>query len=263
MLAHAFEKIPGWLAARSRAGRMLLALDYDGTLAGIADHPEDAHLDSTTAHMLRRLCERPDTNIAVISGRALEDIRARVGIEGLYYAGNHGLEIEGPGLQRVHAEAIEIRPLLAACADMLRPLVEEIPGAILEDKGLTVSIHYRQVADERAGENLRAIVAHTIAATPGLRVTTGKKVIELRPNVRWDKGRATRFLLDSLQAGAGSMLPVIFVGDDETDEDAFREIADRGTGVVVGTAPPLTTAATAYVRTPGEVTELLAALADQ
>jgi trehalose-phosphatase len=263
MLPHAFEKLPNWLAARSRAGRMLLALDYDGTLAGIATRPEDARLDPATEAILRRLAARPDTDIAIISGRALEDIRARVGITGVYYAGNHGLEIEGPGLQRVHAEAAAVRPLLAACAEMMRPLVEELPGAILEDKGLTVSIHYRGVADERAGEDLLAVVAHTVAACPGLRVTMGKKVIEIRPDVSWDKGRATRFLLDALQAGAGSMLPVLFVGDDETDEDAFRAIADRGAGVVVGSRPPSTTAATAYVRNPGEVADLLAAFADQ
>ncbi len=262
-LPHAFDKLPQWLAARSHAGRILLALDFDGTLTGIVPHPEDARLDPDTEAALRRLTARPDSDVAIISGRALEDIRARVGIPGVFYAGNHGLEIEGPGVQRVHAEAAAVRPRLSACAELLRPTVEKLPGAILEDKGLTVSIHYRNVEDESAAKKLLALVTDTVAAHAGLRVTTGKKVIEIRPDVNWDKGRATRFLLDTLQAGAGTMMPVFFVGDDATDEDAFRAIADRGTGIVVASTPPATTAATAYLRSPAEVSQLLAAFADQ
>jgi trehalose 6-phosphate phosphatase len=263
MLPHALDKLPAWLAARTRAGRLLLALDYDGTLTGIVPRPDDADLDPETGAVLRRLTARPDTDVAIVSGRALEDIRARVGIPGVYYAGNHGLEIEGPGLQCVHAEAAAVRPVLAGCAELLRPRVEAQPGASLEDKGLTVSVHFRQVEDQSAANSLVDDVTQAVAACPGLRITMGKKVVEIRPDVSWDKGRATRFLLDSLQAGAGSMLPVLYVGDDQTDEDAFRAIADRGTGVIVAYPPPADTAATAYLRDPSEVTALLAAFADQ
>jgi trehalose-phosphatase len=261
-MRHAFEQLQEWKDARARAGRMLVALDFDGTLAGIVGDPDAARLEPDTRAALVRLAARPDTDIAVVSGRALEDVRARVAIDGVFYGGNHGLEIEGPGVQRVHVDAAAARPALAACAEHLRPHVDALPGAILEDKGLTLSVHYRQVPGDRDGAGARLLQEVRALATkfPGLRVTTGKMVIELRPDVQWDKGRAVRFLLAALEAGAGSMLPVIFIGDDITDEDAFRAISADGQGIVVAPEPPAETAAALWVRSPAEVTMLLHAL---
>jgi trehalose 6-phosphate phosphatase len=262
-MKHASENLDAWISAREHAGRMLVALDFDGTLVPIVDDPDDAHLDPVTHAALVKLAARPDTDLAIVSGRALEDVRSRVAVDGVFYAGNHGLEIEGPGVQCVHAEASRIRPALAACADRLRPMVASLPGAILEDKGLTLSLHYRQVQHDRAGagERLLELARAAAAAVSGVRVTTGKMIIELRPDVTWDKGRAVRFLLDTLEAGAGSMLPVIFIGDDVTDEDAFRAIAQRGQGIIVAADPPAATAARWFVKSPVEVTALLEALA--
>jgi trehalose 6-phosphate phosphatase len=245
-----------------RAGRLLVAVDFDGTLAPIVPRPDEAALPSAARVALQRLARRHDTDLAIVSGRALEDLRPRIGIAGIYYAGNHGLEIEGPGLQEIHQEAALARPRISACAAKLRTGLAQEQGVSLEDKGLTLSIHYRLAPDPAAEDRIRGLVQRCAAALPGLRTTEGKKVIEVRPAVEWDKGRALRFLLDILDAGSATATPALFVGDDRTDEDAFRALRGRGDGIVVAPAPPPGTAATAYLSSPEQVATLLEALAE-
>jgi trehalose-phosphatase len=257
----ALAKVAEWRVARSRAGRLLVAVDYDGTLTPIAPSPDEAVLSAPARVALLQLAQRPDTDLAVISGRALEDLRPRIGVPDIYYAGNHGLEIEGPGLQEVHQEANGARPRIAACADMLRSGLAGEPGAILEDKGLTLSVHYRQVTDPGAEERIRTLVRHACANLTGLRITEGKKVFEVRPDVEWDKGRALRFLLEVLDAASATATPVLFIGDDRTDEDAFRALRGRGDGIIVAPEVPPHTAATASLGSPDEVLLFLESLA--
>lgn len=240
---------------------MLLALDFDGTLAPIVPVPEDAASLPAAAAALRQLVDRRDTDIAIVSGRALEDVRERVGLPGLFYAGNHGMEIEGPGVERRHAEAERARPSLAACVRRLEPLAAAYAGVTVEDKGLTLSVHYRRVEDADAAQHVRQAVYEACGYDPALRLTEGKKIVEVRPAVEWDKGRAVQFLLESLEGSTGGAMPALFVGDDRTDEDAFRVLRGRGDGVVVHDPPPPDSAATAYLRSPEEVADLLAALA--
>lgn len=257
-IPHARDRVPDLLELRSRAGRMLVALDFDGTLSPIVERPEDAALFEGLAGPLRDLVARTDTVAAIVSGRGLEDVRARVGLNELYYAGNHGFEIEGPGVERVHPAAESARPALKRCRDALEQALTDEPGTEVEDKRWTLSIHYRRA--ERAGAEGRVRAAvHDHCRQPGLRVTEGKKVFEVRPDVRWDKGRATRFLLDAV-AGEHDVA-AIFIGDDRTDEDAFQVVRDLGGGIVVGDPPPPDTHATAWVRTPAEVLEIVRALA--
>jgi trehalose-phosphatase len=262
MIPHALERVAEWREARSRAGRLLVAVDFDGTLAPIVPIPEAARLPTAARAALVRLALRPDTDLAIVSGRALEDLRPRVGIPDLYYAGNHGLEIEGPGIQEVHQEAALARPRISGCADELRSALALEQGVILEDKGLTLTVHYRQAPDHAAAGRIRKLIRGACADRPGLRISEGKKVIEIRPAVEWDKGRATRFLLESLDVAAASLAPVIFIGDDRTDEDAFRALRDRGDGVIVASMPPPDTAATAFLRSTAEVVTLLEELAE-
>jgi trehalose 6-phosphate phosphatase len=241
-ISHAFERLPGWLAARA--------------LVDIAPRPDDVSVDSELADILHRLAVRPDTDVAIVSGRSLEDLRARFRIDALFYAGNHGLEIEGPHVQRVHPGASSAVPRIAACAATLR--AAQLPaGVILEDKALTLSLHYRLAADPAVEERLVALLSEIIGDEPGLRVTGGKKILEVRPDVEWDKGRATQFLLRTVEAGAGALIPVLFIGDDLTDEDAFRALPQRGSGIIVAAEPPVTTAATSFLRSPTEVRSLL------
>ncbi len=268
-LPHATDRIPAILALRREAGRMLVALDFDGTLSPIVERPEDAALLDRVAEPLRRLARRSDTVVAIVSGRGLADVRSRIGLDALYYAGNHGFEIEGPGVDRVHPAAEEARPGLEACiAGVEEALVDE-PGVQVEDKRWTLSIHYRRAERPDAEARVReAVDAH--CRRPGLRVTAGKKVFEVRPDVDWHKGRATAFLLDVVAAAGDTAaddtdrapLPAIFIGDDRTDEDAFEVVRDLGGGIVVGDPPPRDTRAVAWVRTPDEVAGLIEALAD-
>jgi len=243
-------------AIRAAAGgrRLAFFLDYDGTLTPIVERPEDAVLDAATREALRKLAEHHP--VAVVSGRDLDDVRARVGIEGLQYAGCHGFEIAGPRGNRVHGAAAAAAPQLAAAADQVARDTRGLPGVQLERKRFTLAVHYRRAreSDVRA---VREAVERAQARHPALRVTAGKKVFELQPDVDWDKGRAVLWLIDTLNLE--DALPV-YVGDDVTDEDAFRALAGRGLGIAVQEKPQ-PTAAQYALRDPGEVRTLLAGLA--
>src|SRR6185369_2814198 len=128
------------------AGRVLLALDFDGTLSPIAARPEAAVLPRATASALAGLAARGDVTVAILSGRSVADIRRRLGLD-CVYAGNHGLEIEGPGISFRHPEAVLRLPaLFNACVDIDTAL-DGIGGAFVERKGLSCTVHFRQVPD--------------------------------------------------------------------------------------------------------------------
>lgn len=232
--------------ARRRAAGLLLGLDFDGTLAPIVARPEDAALPARVRPVLESLARRPDTRVAVISGRALADLTGRVGVAGVYYAGNHGLEIDGPDVRRMHPAADAARDQIAALGRELERVIDGIDGATVEDKGLTLSVHYRRVRDEHACERLRRAVRATAVPHAGIRLSEGKKVIEIRPDVDWNKGRALRFLRETIEAATGPT-PAVFIGDDRTDEDAFRELGPTDFAIVVGDPPPPGTAARAFL----------------
>lgn len=203
-------------------------LDYDGTLTPIVERPEDARLPPETRDAVARLARR--FPVAVISGRDLADVRSMVGLDGLAYAGSHGFDIvraDGSGDQR----AREYLPDLEAAEQELGPSLAEVPGARIERKAFAIAVHFRQVTQDLVAD-VEAAVAEAALAHPRLRRTGGKKVFELRPNVDWDKGKAILWLLEVLGLEGEDVLP-IYVGDDETDEDAFRAVRDRGLGVVV------------------------------
>lgn len=273
-LPHALDRAPALLALRQAAGRMLVALDFDGTLSPIVKRPEDARLHDAVAEPLRRLVHRSDTVVAIVSGRGLADVRERVAMEGIYYAGNHGFEIEGPGVDRVHPAASEARPALESCIEGLESALADEAGTEIEDKQWTLSIHYRRAERSGAEGRVRAAIREHCTG-PSLRVTEGKKVFEVRPDVEWHKGKATEFLLDvvgeedgeetdrdALRVPGAPRLPAIFVGDDRTDEDAFVVVRDLGGGIVVGDPPPSDTEAIAWLRGPREVAKLIRSLAD-
>lgn len=263
LLPHATERLPDWSAAWRRAGKFVLLLDFDGTLAPIVPRPEDAALLPATRDALDRLKALPRLDMAVVSGRGMADARERVGLQEIAYAGNHGMEIEGPDVRRIHEEAAAARPHLAAVVERLRRELADVDGAFVEDKHLTLSIHYRRVARERVGIVREAVFA-AVEPQDDLVITEGKEILEVRPAVDWDKGRAVEFLLRQLAPPPGT--PVIYIGDDRTDEDAFRVLVGAagiaGEGVIVGHPPPTDTRATSYLHDPEEVGRLLHALAD-
>ena len=238
--------------------RLVVLLDYDGTLSPIAPRPEDALLPAATREVLHCLGERWLT--AVISGRSLADVRGLVGLDHLIYAGNHGLEIEGPagsGIRRNLAE--DFVPDVAAAAAGLDAALADVEGSLVENKRYSLSVHYRLVAPEQVPA-VEAAVDAAVARQPKLRKRLGKKVFELRPGLAWDKGKAVRWLLDTIDDQRAGLLPV-YVGDDVTDEDAFVELADDGVGVLVS-EHPRETAATHRLLNTEAARRFLARLAD-
>jgi trehalose-phosphatase len=219
---------------RLKDDHVILFLDFDGTLAPIVQEPDKAALPAQTRVVLEAFCEKESCTVAVVSGRSLPDIRGKVGIEGLIYAGNHGIEIEGAGLRFMAPGAISARDALISVKAAIGPFVSGVSGVLLEDKGPSVSVHFRmaQEADKDA-----VVDAVRSAARPFLDVVsvrTGKEVVEVTPR-GWDKGNAVKWLLDRITPALSvtSAVPV-YIGDDATDEDAFKVLEDRGVTVVVG-----------------------------
>ena len=236
--------------------RPALFLDYDGTLTPFVDRPEDALLPAETREILAglaRLCP-----VAIVSGRTRDDVEALVGLDGIVYAGCHGFDIAGPGIiPPRHAEAERAVPALAEVADALVKRLGSIDGTLVENKTYAVAIHTRLVAPELEDE-VRAAVAGRVARHPELRLTSGSKVLEVRPRMEWDKGRAVLWLLRALGLDRAEVAP-IYIGDDLTDEDAFAVLSERGVGIVVGRDSRLTHAEYALAE-PREVVHFLGAL---
>lgn len=244
---------------RSLHGRKLMVLlDYDGTLSPIAPRPEDAVLPEAMRVVLSTLSKRWST--AVISGRALADVRDMVDVDDIVYAGNHGLEIEGPtgtGISRSLGESY-VQDVAKASAE-LRSELESVDGSLVEDKQFSLSVHYRLVASADIRQ-VEAAVDTAIKRHPRLRKRHGKKVFELRPDLDWDKGRAVTWLLEVVNRRETEALP-IYVGDDDTDEDAFRALETAGVGVLVS-EEDRPTAATHRLRDTDGVRRFLARLAE-
>ncbi|HEY6104005.1 MAG TPA: bifunctional alpha,alpha-trehalose-phosphate synthase (UDP-forming)/trehalose-phosphatase [bacterium] len=240
--------------------RLALILDFDGTLAPIVSAPELAALPDRVRAALRRLAHVNHIVIGVVSGRALEDIRSRVGIEGVIYAGNHGLEIASPRWQWSHPDAERMRPKVREAVRRLRARMEAVPGTIVEDKGLTVSVHFRQTPHPLV-DTVRVSV-YEEAERRGLVVRVGKRVFEIRPPVRWDKGAAVRWILDR-ECGPQwmSRVAVIYAGDDRTDEDAYIALPEPAITIKVGPGTQPTAAAFA-VRDVAEMVQFLWTLVD-
>lgn len=226
------------VAPQLRSARHLLLLsDYDGTLTPIVERPELAELYPKTRKMLQKLTHSHNLTIGVVSGRALGDLKSRVGLEGIIYAGNHGLEIEGPGLSFVNPLAQEVKPLLRLLHLALAQAFLAIRGVFVENKGLTLSVHYRQVEEARTREVASSFenVVSLSRAVGKIRTTTGKKVYEVRPAIDWDKGKAVELLLDRYSRGGKAKVLPIYLGDDLTDEEGFRAIENHsGISVFVG-----------------------------
>lgn len=242
-----------WLAGR----RLAVFLDYDGTLAPIVeDHTRAFMPDDMRAAVaaLAGLCP-----VTVISGRDLAMLRRLVALDSVYLAGSHGFEITGPdGSIEPFEKGREFLAELDAAEAELRHGLAGIDGHSVERKRFSIAVHYRQVAEAEVAR-LTAVVDATLAAHPRLKRGLGKKVYELRPGIDWNKGHAVLWLLEQL--GGGAERAAIYVGDDITDEDAFRVLAGIGLTVVVRDPEPRPTAADVAVADVGEVRHLLETLA--
>lgn len=239
-----------------------LFLDYDGTLTPIVERPADARLSHGMRRALRDAAEQMP--LAVISGRDLDDVSALVGIDSLIYAGSHGFDIRGPDLRpdlRMElAEGIDALDALQQAADRLDARLADVAGVRIERKRFAVAIHVRQVADEDLPQ-VREAVEQTRRSLEGLRQTGGKRLFELRPDVDWDKGRALRWLLAELGLEGPDVLP-LYLGDDDTDEDAFRALRRLGGISILVSEAPRPSAADYRLRGPDDVEALLTSLTE-
>ncbi len=216
----------GALADRSPA----VFYDFDGTLSDIVDDPDAARPVAGAVEARQRLAAR--CPVAVLSGRDLADVTKRLGVPGIWYAGSHGFELTAPdGTHHQNEDAAAAIPVLEQAAGELRDRLGSIPGIMVEHKRFGVAVHYRNAARDRVGEVAAAVRA--AGRRDALRVTTGREVIELRPDMDWDKGKTLRWVIDHLhEAASGPLLPV-YVGDDITDEDAFDAIRADGIPILV------------------------------
>jgi trehalose-phosphatase len=253
MLLSALEHVP---EIAGRSGKVAVFLDYDGTLTPIVSQPEKAWLSDSMRQALRELAARGP--VAILSGRDLDDVRRRVNLDGIVYAGSHGFHIAGPrGLRK--QVATESLPKLDIAEKELREALDGIPGARVQRKHFSIAAHYRNVR-ENAVPKVERAVGEVTAGHRELRRLDGRKVYELLPNIDWNKGKAVAWLLETLglESRSGGIRP-IYIGDDTTDEDAFRALEQRGIGILV-TEQSKPTAARYSLRDPAEVERFLRAL---
>lgn len=245
-------------AARLEGRQLAVFLDYDGTLTPIVARPDLAVLSEGTRGVVRDLSEL--CPVAVVSGRDRADVERLVGLDGVIYAGSHGFDISGPrGLRKEHEEAAGFLPALDGAERELRGAMAGVNGALVERKRFAIAAHYRLVSESEV-KLVEAAVDAALAGHQRLRKTYGKKVFELRPRLAWDKGKAVLWLLSALGLDRPEVLP-LYLGDDDTDEDAFHAIAGRGLGILVANEPQ-PTAASYRVDDPEAARVLLGLLVD-
>ena len=249
------RRLQPWLASRPTVA---LFFDYDGTLTPLRDRPEDARLPEATRQALETAARTPNLDTVIVSGRALADVKRLVGVAGLTYVGNHGFEIEGPGIAFRHPEISRYASAVEGATHELEQL--GIPGAQVENKGATLSFHFRLVPEARRKAAIRR--ARTAIQRRGLQPLLGHQVVEGRPPVPWDKGHAVLYVLVQRHgADWPAHVRALYVGDDATDEDAFRSLHGMGRSICVGAAWDGATQADFALPDPDAVSQLLRWLA--
>ncbi|XP_042486195.1 probable trehalose-phosphate phosphatase 6 [Macadamia integrifolia] len=260
-----FEEITG----ASKGKQIVMFLDYDGTLSPIVEDPDRAFMSDAMRAAVRNVARYFPT--AIVSGRCRDKVYNFVKLAELYYAGSHGMDIRGPAKGRKYKKANQA--VLFQPASEFLPMIEEvnkalvektksIPGARVENNKFCVSVHFRCV-DEKNWNALAEMVWSVLKDYPKLRLSQGRKVLEIRPTIKWDKGKALEFLLESLGfANCKDVLPV-YIGDDRTDEDAFKVLRDRGQGFgILVSKIPKDTNASYSLQEPSEVMNFLLRLVE-
>lgn len=207
--------------------KVYVLTDYDGTLTPIVNYPDQAKLNAKVKDLLKSFLKDRRFVLAIITGRSIKEIINLVGIQGIYYIGNHGLEIKGPLLNFMHPVAEKLSPIILGMCKNLKAKFEPVNGVIVEDKGMTASIHYRMVPKKMIG-GIKKDVKSIVKLYEDFEIKHGKMVVEIRPKVSWDKGDAALWLIQKLGEDG---IP-IYIGDDKTDEDAFKKIS-RGLTFIV------------------------------
>ncbi|KAA8522262.1 hypothetical protein F0562_012935 [Nyssa sinensis] len=271
---NSFEQITNY----GKNKKIVMFLDYDGTLSPIVDDPDRAFMSDDMRSTVRNVAKYFPTTI--ISGRSRDKVYELVGLTELYYAGSHGMDIMFPVSDMIstdHSNSIRstdqqvkevnlFQPAseyLPMIDEVFRTLVEntrDIKGAKVENHKCCASVHYRNV-EEKSWPTIAQCVHDILKDYPRLRLTHGRKVLEVRPVIDWDKGKAVEFLLKSLGLSNSDDVLPIYIGDDRTDEDAFKVLREgkRGYGILVSSVPKETNAFFS-LRDPSEVKEFLESL---
>ena len=262
------EDVPQHITAKALADRvrsasrgfeLVFLLDYDGTLTPIVDRPDDAHLAAETRQVLRDLSAQHP--VAIISGRDRHDVQKRVDVDSVYYAGNHGFDISGPANNSInHIEGADFIPEIRQTIASLEGNLAELPGVLVEGKTYSVAVHTRLVADTDIPA-VEKMIAEILEKHPRLLAKRGKCVVELIPDIDWNKGYAAMWLIERLQPANGTVFPV-FLGDDQTDEDVFAALPDNGLGIMVA-QNPRPSKASLRLGTTGDVVGFLKMIAAQ
>lgn len=235
-MEHLFDH---WEAVKKEIkGKVIfLFLDYDGTLTPIAETPDRAEISEVTKELLSQLSKAPHFKLAIISGRSLNNIKNSIGLKDIIYAGNHGLEIEGPDIKFTSQISPRLKSTIRGINDDLVAKLSGIKGVYIEDKELTISVHYRLVTREDLPllQSILAEITNPFIVRGKIKISSGKKVYEMKPPVQWDKGRVVLWLLARWQfaRGESSIFP-IYIGDDVSDEDAFKVLKNKGLTVFIG-----------------------------
>ncbi|MEW6215593.1 MAG: trehalose-phosphatase [Nitrospirota bacterium] len=233
--------------------KIALFLDYDGTLVPIQKNPAQCILSDKLRNQLQLLADSNRCYLTILSGRSLSDIRKMVRIKKIYYGGNHGLDISGPDVRYTHPKAIFAKPIMNCIRQHLQKKIVNIEGAWLEDKKFTVSLHFRSVKKKDILSTKKEFyrIVTQFSENKSLSILKGKKVLELVPDTSWNKGVAALWILQRLK---DKCLP-IYIGDDWTDETAFKTLRTRGVTIRIGKSKK--TSANYYLKGYREVSRLL------
>lgn len=264
-MQHLFQSWETFSLDIRTASHILLLFDYDGTLTPIVSRPDEAILSPKTREILVKLTARPACSVGIISGRSLSEIKNMVAIEGIYYAGNHGLEIEGPDIKFTNPAAKTSQAEIKELARQLSAKLGNIEGVIVEDKGLSLSLHYRLVKESEVhtvAEIFRQITSPWLSEGK-IRVTSGKKVWEVRPPIDWHKGKAAEIIIQRIKKILNCQeILTVYLGDDKTDEDAFKIIhRPHGWSIFIGGENP-SSSADYFLDSTAEVKTFLSRLLD-
>lgn len=266
-MKHLFHNWQDFLRDFQKAKVIALFFDYDGTLTPIVKKPELAALSNSNRLLIKKIASKGWSRVSIVSGRTLRDVKAMVGVKGVIYAGNHGLELEGPKLKYINKKAAIIqKKYLDVIYSQLRDKLDKYSKILIEHKGLTLSVHYRLEKDASRVKKVFKIIdeaTRSYVKQKRLRITHGKKVVEIKPKINWHKGKIVQWLLRYFRqkSPSGCILP-IYLGDDTTDEDAFKVLRKSGIGIFVG-SPKVKSLAKYYLRNTTEASEFLEKIALQ
>ncbi|KAI4307373.1 hypothetical protein L6164_030572 [Bauhinia variegata] len=259
-----FEQI----ICQSKGKQIVAFLDYDGTLSPIVPDPDKAFMTKKMRATVKDIARNFPT--AIVSGRCRDKVYNFVKLPELYYAGSHGMDIKGPS-RRGHSEkgnqilcqpASKFLPMINEVYKILLEKTKSVPGAKVENNKFCLSVHFRCV-DEKSWDALAEEVRVVLNEYPKLRVTQGRKVLEIRPTIKWDKGKALEFLLESLGYANSKHVFPIYIGDDRTDEDAFKVLSSRGQGIgILVSRVPKETDASYTLQDPSEAKQFLRRLVE-